>query len=117
MASPKLNNHRRPTTMKTKLLFKTLFSILAVLTLHAQSDLPIVNVSAPTNSVPESNQGYFVFTSNQTNGVTLRVEYSGTTNWQDFSRISFWFPTNLTIPPNASSFTQILRVVSDSLIE
>jgi hypothetical protein len=98
---------------------------------YTRAELPIVNVFAPTNSVPENTNffggapGSFVFTSSATNGVSLLINFRGTTAITDFSSIvqsdttvSYRsFPTNLLIPPGKNSVTLSFRAARDSALE
>lgn len=95
----------------------------------AQAELPVVNVFAPTNAVPEGSYpaqpGYFVLTSTKSNGVTLNLKFSGTATvadlYQFFSNNQFValtsFPTNVVIPPGTNSVTFVFRPAADLLVE
>src|SRR6476646_2913925 len=96
----------------------------------AQADLPVVNVFAPVNSIAEGTNAYsgdtgdFVLTSNQMNGISLNLEFSGTATIADFnpfvstdgfSRLSS-FPTNVSIPPGTNSVTFSFRAARDGFV-
>jgi hypothetical protein len=95
--------------------------MVATLTSRAQSDLPILTLNAPITSLAEppdfsstDDAAFFIFTSNQTNGLTFTVEFSGDVSISDFSAV---LQTNLSIPAGTNTTTLSVRARRDTLLE
>ena len=102
----------------------------AVLAVSAQTNVPTVIVTVSRarlieGTLPEGNAAFFVFSSSDTRGAVLRVEFSGDASAQDFSEIvqsptggvHRALPTTITIPDGSSSTTLSFQSASDVLVE
>src|SRR5687767_15164998 len=96
----------------------------------AQTNVPTVIVTVSRarlidGTLPEGNGAFFVFSSSDTRGAALQVEFSGAASARDFSEIVQSpiggllreLPTSVTIPAGNSSTTLSFQAANDVLIE